>query len=81
MVSIIPVQELTNADNGYSSVTDKKYFIEKDKLNDKSSNLRLKRNKPFNSSKNTLEKCMLLSNVSNGSDKLSQSEYSSNAVF
>ena len=81
MISIIPVQELTNIDNGYSSVSDKKYFIEKDKLNDKSSNLRLKRNKPFNSSKNTLEKCMLLSNVSNGSDKLSQSEYSSNAVY
>ncbi len=81
MVSIIPVQELTNVDNGYSSVSDKKYFIEKDKLNDKSSNLRLKRNKPFNSSKNTLEKCMLLSNVSNGSDKLSQSEYSSNAMY
>ena len=81
MVSIIPVQELTNIDNGYSSVEDKKYYIEKEKLIDKSSNLRLKRNKPFNSNKNTLEKCMLISNMSNGSDKLSQSEYLSNAIY
>mgnify|MGYP001170830533 FL=1 len=81
MISIIPVQELTNIDKGYTSVHDKKYFIDKDKLNE-SSSLRLKRSKPFNSNKNTLEKCMLLSNtVSNGSDKISNTDFDSNLTY
>ena len=81
MISIIPVQELTSIDKGYSSVYDKKFFIDKDKLNDNSSALRLKRSKPFNSNKNTLEKCMLMSNnVSVTSDKLSNNDFDSNIV-
>ena len=64
MVSIIPIQELTGIDNGYSSNNDKKYIvIEKDNIKEDSS-LRLKRSKPFNSNKNTLDKCMLVSNTS-----------------
>ena len=62
LISIIPIQELTSIDNGYSSTNDKKYIIiEKDNINDNSS-LRLKRTKPFNSNKNTLDKCMLVAN-------------------
>jgi hypothetical protein len=64
LVSIIPIQELTGIDNGYSSNNDKKYIvIEKDNIKEDSS-LRLKRSKPFNSNKNTLDKCMLVSNTS-----------------
>tara|TARA_Y100000385_G_scaffold49650_1_gene46352 strand:+ start:439 stop:1884 length:1446 start_codon:yes stop_codon:yes gene_type:complete len=63
LISIIPIQELTSIDNGYSSTNDKKYIIiEKDNINDNSS-LRLKRTKPFNSNKNTLDKCMLVANT------------------
>ena len=60
LISIIPIQELTGIDNGYSSVNDKKYFVNIDKelINDDNS-LRLKRTRPFNSDKNTLDKCML----------------------
>ena len=55
--------------------------LDKDKLNDNSSTLRLKRSKPFNSNKNTLEKCMLMSNnVSVTSDKLSNTDFDSNIV-
>jgi hypothetical protein len=81
MISIIPVQELTNIDKGYTSIHDKKYFIDKDKLTE-SSTLRLKRSKPFNSNKNTLEKCMLLSNtLSTGSDKISNTDFDSNLTY
>ena len=64
LISIIPIQELTSIDNGYSSSNDKKYIvIEKDNIKEDTS-LRLKRSKPFNSNKNTLDKCMLVSNTS-----------------
>jgi len=63
LISITPIQELTGIDNGYSSKNEKKVFmIEKEKIGD--SNLKLQRSKPFNNSKNTLEKCMLQSNQS-----------------
>jgi len=60
MISIIPQQEYNFLDNGYSSKVNKKYVaLEKNKIinNDE---LRLKRERPFMSSKNTLEKCMNL---------------------
>lgn len=65
LISIIPLQELTGIDNGYSSANEKKYFvnIDKDMINDDNS-LRLKRSHPFNSNKNTLDKCMLGINTS-----------------
>ena len=64
LISIIPIQELTSIDNGYSSSNDKKYIvIEKDNIKEDAS-LRLKRSKPFNSNKNTLDKCMLVCNTS-----------------
>ena len=69
LVSITPVQELTSVDHGYSSKNEKKVFmIEKDKIND--SNLKLQRSKPFNTSKNTLEKCMLQSRQSIDSESM-----------
>tara|TARA_B100000575_G_C23142896_1_gene665667 strand:+ start:8555 stop:10018 length:1464 start_codon:yes stop_codon:yes gene_type:complete len=61
LVSIIPIQELTSIDKGFSSNSEKQYYmLDKDKINDDKT-LRLKRSKPFNSNKNTLEKCMLKS--------------------
>ncbi len=69
LVSITPIQELSNIDNGYTSKNEKKIFmIDKEKLQDSNSTLKLQRNKPFNTSKNTLEKCMLQSIVSNDCD-------------
>lgn len=64
MTSIIPVQEISTIDRGYSSKNEKKYItIEKDKIsNNNSTSLRLKRNKPFSNNSNTLDKCMLISN-------------------
>jgi hypothetical protein len=85
MISIIPVQELSNINKGYSSKYEKKkyQFINKDKINETNSNreLRLKRNKPFNFSKNTLEKCMLINNDDNLSisSSYSQGNYSQNS--
>ena len=62
LISIIPIQELTEIDKGYSSNQDKKYImIDKDKVKQDGDTLRLKRSKPFNSNKNTLEKCMFKS--------------------
>jgi len=82
MISIIPVQELTNIDKGYTSIHDKKYFIEKDKITEPATSLRLRRSTPFNSNKNTLEKCMLLSNtISTGSDKISNTDFDSNLTY
>ena len=64
MVSVTPIQEITNIDNGYSSKSEKKiYMIDKDKLSNEKLPLKLKRSKPFNVSKNTLEKCMLNSDT------------------
>jgi hypothetical protein len=61
MVSIIPQQEYNYIDHGYSSQMDKKYVaIDKNKISNSGDGLRLKRSKPFISSKNTLEKCMNL---------------------
>ena len=58
MVSIIPQQEYNFLDNGFSSKINKKYIpIEKNKIVT-SEELRLKRSKPFQATKNTLEKCM-----------------------
>ena len=69
LISITPVQELTSVDHGYSSKNEKKVFmIEKEKIND--SNLKLQRSKPFNTSKNTLEKCMLQSRQSIDSESM-----------
>lgn len=74
MVSITPIQEIGPTNNGFSSKTDKKVFmIDKEKVKDNS--LKLVRKKPFNSSKNTLEKCMLMSNnISQDSDSISFNE-------
>lgn len=55
MISIIPTQEISEIDSGYSS-TNKIYLIEKEKIDN--NELKLKRSKPFNSQKNTLQKCM-----------------------
>ena len=61
MVSIIPQQEFTFLDKGYSSVNKKKIIaIDKNKIQNQDQGLRLKRNTPFIESKNTLEKCMNL---------------------
>lgn len=69
IVSITPIQELSNIDNGYSSKTEKKIFmLEKEKIMDNNPTLKLQRNKPFNTSKNTLEKCMLQSTASYDSE-------------
>lgn len=82
MVSIIPVQELTAIDKGYTSVHDKKIFIDKEKINENTTALRLQRSKPFNSNKNTLEKCMLMSNnISVGSDAASNTDFESSATY
>jgi len=59
MVSIIPQQEFSFLDKGYSSTKKKFIQIDKNKI-DNLSNLRLKRSTPFIESKNTLEKCMNL---------------------
>jgi hypothetical protein len=66
MVSIIPVQELSSIDKGFTSKpNDKKDIrdsdlISIDSINQSTNGLRLKRNKPFVATKNTLEKCMNL---------------------
>ena len=77
MISIIPVQEISDIENGYSSKNDtnsKIYMINKDKINS-SSELKLKRKTPYNKNKNTLEKCMKLS-TSNSNDSGSISIFS-----
>jgi hypothetical protein len=65
MVSIIPVQELSAIDRGFTSKQDKLLkdntdTISLDTISQQNSGLRLKRSKPFVASKNTLEKCMNL---------------------
>ncbi len=65
MTSIIPIQEISTIDKGYSSKNEKKMvLIEKDKLSTTfdNSTLKLKRDKPI-SNNNTLDKCML--NINN----------------
>jgi len=59
MISIIPQQEYNFLDNGFNSKIPKKKIIpiEKNKIIS-SEELRLKRTKPFQAAKNTLEKCM-----------------------
>lgn len=58
MISIIPQQEYNFLDNGFTSKITKKIIpIEKNKIVS-SEELRLKRTKPFQAAKNTLEKCM-----------------------
>jgi hypothetical protein len=66
MVSIIPVQELSAIDKGFTTKQDKNIMLLKesdnislDSLNN-NTGLRLKRSKPFVATKNTLEKCMNL---------------------
>jgi hypothetical protein len=72
MTSIIPVQEISSLEKGYSSKNEKKMvLLEKDKIStstlmESSSNLRLKRDKPLNNN-NTLDKCMLNLNNSQAS--------------
>jgi len=62
MISIIPQQEFSFSNDGFNSKLGKKYItIDKNKIN---SELTLKRNNPFMSSNNPLEKCMNLSIVS-----------------
>ncbi len=61
MTSIIPVQEISTLDKGYTSKNEKKLIlIEKDKLSmdGQPTQLRLRRDKPVNNI-NTLDKCML----------------------
>jgi|LakMenEpi03Aug12_release.lakeMendotaPanAssembly.Ray.scaffolds.fasta_scaffold29091_4 hypothetical protein len=70
MVSIIPVQELSAIDRGFSSKHDANIkninnqkdmdIVSNDSMNQQTSGLRLKRSKPFVATKNTLEKCMNL---------------------
>ena len=60
MVSIIPQQEYSFTDKGYSSGLHKKYEHSKAQNGKEEQELRLKRSKPFVSAKNTLEKCMKL---------------------
>ena len=60
MISIIPQQEYNFIEQGFNSHLDKKYVaLQKNKICN-STELRLKRSKPFVSAKNTLEKCMNL---------------------
>jgi hypothetical protein len=56
MTSVIPIQEISNIDKGYSSKNEKKYvMLEKDKSSVDNSTLRLKRTKPLTNN-NTLDK-------------------------
>ena len=59
MISVIPIQEISDIDKGFSSSENKVYLLEREKVND--SELRLKRSTPFNLSNNTLQKCMNIS--------------------
>ena len=59
MISVIPIQEISDIDKGFSSNENKVYLLEREKVND--SELRLKRSTPFNLSNNTLQKCMNIS--------------------
>ena len=49
-------------------------MVKSDKEKVKDSKLKLLRKNPFNSSKNTLEKCMLMSNMSHDSESISYTE-------
>jgi hypothetical protein len=78
MISIIPVQEISEIENGYSSKGDnnnKVYMINKDKISD-SSELKLKRKTPYNKNSNTLEKCMKISTNNSSHSYDSRSNYS-----
>ena len=77
MISIIPVQEISEIENGYSSKGDnnKIYMINKDKISD-SSELKLKRKTPYNKNSNTLEKCMKISTNNSSNSYDSRSNYS-----
>ena len=59
MISVIPIQEISDIDKGFSSNESKVYLLEREKVND--NELRLKRSTPFNLSSNTLQKCMNIS--------------------
>ena len=59
MISIIPVQEVSDINDGYTSNDNKIYLIEKEKIDD--GELKLKRNTPYNNKNNTLQKCMNIS--------------------
>tara|TARA_B100001093_G_scaffold400819_1_gene388358 strand:+ start:243 stop:1661 length:1419 start_codon:yes stop_codon:yes gene_type:complete len=80
MISIIPVQELSSINIGYSSKLEKKKYqiMNKENNDDTNSNqkLRLKRNKPFNFTKNTLEKCMLI----NSDDKSENNSFTQSSI-
>ena len=77
MISIIPVQEISEIENGYSSKGDnnKVYMINKDKISD-SSELKLKRKTPYNKNSNTLEKCMKISTNNSSHSYDSRSNFS-----
>ena len=64
MVSIIPQQEFSFLDKGFSSFSKKIVTLDKSKVQN-FSELRLKRSTPFIESKNTLEKCMNLTLAAN----------------
>ena len=78
MISIIPMQEISEIENGYSSKGDtgsKVYMINRDKIND-NTELKLKRKTPYNSSHYTLEKCMKISTNNSSHSFDSKSIYS-----
>tara|TARA_Y100000991_G_scaffold179527_1_gene142017 strand:+ start:2072 stop:3520 length:1449 start_codon:yes stop_codon:yes gene_type:complete len=59
ITSIIPLQEISDIDDGFSSNDSKVYMLDKNKILD--NELKLKRKTPFNVKNNTLQKCMNLS--------------------
>lgn len=80
MVSIIPVQELSTVEKSFTSKQDKNIIKDTDSVSidttsQQSLGLRLKRNKPFLATKNTLEKCMNLKKVEK--DSFSDDDYNS----
>lgn len=78
MISIIPLQEISEIENGYSSKGDsgsKVYMLNKDKINE-NTELKLKRKTPYNSSHYTLEKCMKISTNNSSQSFDSKSIYS-----
>lgn len=59
IISIIPQQEYNFLNSSFNSKLNKKYVaLEKNKISTSEAELRLKRSKPFQVTKNTLEKCM-----------------------
>jgi hypothetical protein len=87
MVSIIPVQELSTIDKGFTSKQDKNMISHKDiditsidSMGQSNSGLRLKRSKPFIATKNTLDKCMNLKVVKDDNEFDDEHDFDHNEI-